>query len=270
MSFSDPVHSEYWFVFQHDQLLLIEQQHKFELLNSARIAGLRDQFIREFCLAKTNQFTAFCAELSPNYTLPDNLVCISLRKALDSLHHDYYALIARASSIITWDKNHQFCGRCGHRTEPTLVKFERKCSACSLTFYPRISPSIIVAIQRGDEILMARSAHFPPGAYGLIAGFVEAGESIEEAIHREVAEEVGIKIHQLQYFASQAWPFPDSLMIGFTAQYLSGNLVINHDEIEDAGWYRYDLLPGRPSSKISIGSSLIDYIIAQRSSHGTL
>lgn len=132
---------------------------------------------------------------------------------------------------------------------------------CHLSFFPRISPSIIVLIKKADHLLMARSPHFLPGVYGLIAGFIDAGESIEEAVHREVKEEVGLKIKNLSYFGSQQWPFPDSLMIAFTADYCSGDITINPDEIEEAGWYKYNNLPGRPQTSVSIASKLIDNFI---------
>ena len=117
---------------------------------------------------------------------------------------------------------------------------------------------MIVLIHQDDHLLMARSAHFPPGVYGLIAGFVEAGESIEEAVHREVKEEVGLTIKSLVYCGSQPWPFPDSLMMAFTADYEAGEITMDQVEIEDAGWYKYDKLPGLPSMALSIAMKLID------------
>ena len=121
---------------------------------------------------------------------------------------------------------------------------------------------MIVRIRKGDYILMARGLGFTPGAYGLIAGFVEPGESIEETIHREVMEEVGIRITNIQYVGSQPWPFPDSLMMGFTADYLSGEIVVDYTELETAGWYRYNELPGLPSSRLSLSSQLIQSFVA--------
>ena len=108
---------------------------------------------------------------------------------------------------------------------------------------------------------MARSPHFAPGVFGLIAGFVEIGESLEEAVFREVKEEVSLDIKNIRYFTSQPWPFPDSLMVGFIADYAGGDIQIDHREIESAGWYRYDHLPGRPSSGISIASKLLEHFI---------
>jgi NAD+ diphosphatase len=118
-----------------------------------------------------------------------------------------------------------------------------------------------VLIKKGEHLLMARGSHFPPGIYGLIAGFVETGENLEEAIRREVKEEVGIEIKNPSYFGSQAWPFPDSLMIAFLVEYASGDIQIDKDEIEEAGWYRYDNLPGLPSMKISIASKLLESFV---------
>ena len=257
-----PDKTSYWFIFQNERLL-ITKNSETKLLTSMSINVMKDQFLRQHLLSHLDQIDIYCAELTTEFTLPSSIDTVSLRQALELLGPDWYTIAAKAYSIINWDKNHRFCGRCGNPTLRKNETFERVCTTCSLSFYPRISPSIIVLIQRNDEILMARGYHFPQGVYGLIAGFIEAGESIEEAIHREVQEEIGIKIKNLQYFGSQSWPFPDSLMIGFTAEYASGELIINHDEIEHADWYRFDNLPGKPSSSISIAKKLIDHFVAK-------
>jgi NAD+ diphosphatase len=211
-----------------------------------------------------NSAPCYCAEIDSSIDIPDDLIPTPLRQCFEILGMDWYVATAKAISVITWDKNHQYCGRCGN---PTIYKsgtFERICNQCSLSFYPRISPSMIVLIKNEDKILMSRSPHFAPGAYGLIAGFLEVGESIEDAVHREVQEEVGLKIKNLRYFGSQSWPFPDSLMIGFTADYDSGDIVLDTNEIESADWYRYDQLPGGPSVSVSIARKLIDHFIAEQ------
>lgn len=206
----------------------------------------------------------YCAELDQDFSQPDDWVAISMRKALEAVGPECYSALARSYSIINWDKNHQFCGRCGSQTIHTQHSFERRCPDCQHTFYPRISPSVIVLIHRGDELLMARGHHFPEGVYGLIAGFVEAGESLEEAAHREIAEEVGITVQNLKFHSSQSWPFPDSLMVGFFAEYASGDIVIEERELETAGWYRYDNIPGKPRTSISIASQLIEEFIQSK------
>lgn len=251
---------EYWFVFQNDRLLVSKVDT--QILTSSSIKDLQN-LIRQYQLTELNDRIIYCAELNKDITLPDNLETISFRNALESLGDDWYNIAVKAYSIIQWDKNHHYCGRCGSLTIQKIGAFERICTHCSLAFYPRISPSIIVLIHKGDEILMARSPHFLPGVYALIAGFVEAGESLEDAVYREVQEEVGIKIKNLRYFGSQAWPFPDSLMVAFHADYDSGEIVINETEIEAAGWYRYDNLPGLPSTHISISRKLIDHYLAE-------
>ena len=134
------------------------------------------------------------------------------------------------------------------------------CPACGFLTFPRISPAIIVRITDNDRILLARSPHFPPGMYSVLAGFIEPGESLEAGILREVHEEVGVRIDNLAYFGSQPWPFPDSLMIGFTARYASGEIRCDGVEIEDAGWYGRENMPGLPGH-MSIAHALIsDYL----------
>jgi NAD+ diphosphatase len=196
--------------------------------------------------------------------LPSGLGSVPLKKALGILGDTWYATAAKAFSILHWDKTHQFCGQCGKPTEAKIGTFERICNHCGISHYPRISPSIIVLVKKEDKIVMSRSLHFPSGAYGLIAGFVEVGETIEDAVHREVKEEVGLAIQNLHYFGSQSWPFPDALMIAFTADYLSGEIMIDQQELESAGWYRYDNLPGYPSSSISIARKLIDQFVKEK------
>jgi NAD+ diphosphatase len=188
---------------------------------------------------------------------------LPLRAALEALYPQSFNLLVRAHQVISWDKNHRYCGRCGMETKVNGSGFERQCPSCHLLFYPRISPSIIVAIRKDNQILLARKADFIPNVYGLIAGFVEAGETLEETVHREVYEEVGLQVKNIQYFNSQPWPFPDSLMIAFTADYAGGDIELRDGELETAAWYTADNLPGLPSSSISIARKLIDDFVAK-------
>lgn len=231
------------------------------LLNDIEASSLQSLLVRRFHLGFSKEIEYHCAEINEQEDIPDQFKTIPLKHALTLIYPHEYAMGVKAYSIIHWDKNHQFCGRCGTKTIHDSKHFERSCPRCHINFFPRISPSIIVLIRKNDHLLMARSPHFPPNAYGLIAGFVESGETIEETIHREIQEEVGVKVKNITYFGSQPWPFPDSLMLAFNAEYDSGELTIDNDEIEDAGWYRYDDLPGRPSTPISIASKLLDNFI---------
>lgn len=260
---SDTEHDARWFVFQKDRVLLSDTG---SLPAKDVIALLQSHFIREHSLGEYDSKTIYCAEVPENFSVNPPFTFVSLRKALDQLGADWYQVTTKAFTIINWDRNHQFCGQCGNPTKQTRTAFERVCTHCALHFYPRISPSIIVLIRNNDQVLMARGYHFQPEIYGLIAGFVEAGESLEEAVHREVYEETHLRIKNLRYFGSQVWPFPDSLMMGFFADYASGELEIDPKEIEAAGWYRYDRLPGRPTSKISISSQLLDHFIEEQQS----
>jgi len=250
----------YWFIFQNDYLLVVKNGQS-QLPTATLLGPLTSSLLRQHTIGIFNNIVCHCAELPTDITLDPPFELISLRKAFELFGVDWYAAAVKAKSIITWDKNHRFCGRCGQPTEHRPGSFERVCPHCQLTFYPRISPCIIVLIKKGDQLLMARSPHFSAGAYGLIAGFVEVGESLEDAVHREVREEVGITIKNVQYFNSQPWPFPDSLMVGFFADYDQGEIHIDHQEIESAGWYRYDQMPGGPSSNVSIARKLIDYFV---------
>lgn len=187
---------------------------------------------------------------------------VNVRAAFGVMPNEIVAIAGRASQLIRWDQTHQFCGVCATPTQREAHERSRKCPACGHTAYPRISPAMMCLVTRGNEILLARNVSFPQGRYSALAGFLEVGESIEDAVHREVFEEVGIRVHNLQYFDSQAWPFPDSLMIAFTAEYLSGELQPNGIEIAEADWFDHTRLPQLPP-RLSISRALIDGTLAR-------
>ena len=173
---------------------------------------------------------------------------------------DLYLMGTKAVLVNDWYISHQFCGRCASKTEVDEKDMMLKCPECGQVHYPRIAPAIIVAIRNGDKLLMAKHSYHDNIRYALIAGFVEPGESIEEAVHREVAEEIGIKIKNLKYRRSQSWPFPNSLMLGFTAEYESGDIKVDGDEILKAKWFKKDEII-RYDSDISISDWLIQNFI---------
>jgi len=180
-----------------------------------------------------------------------------MRSLLGVLDEDLLGIVGRGYQLAEWRRTHRYCGACG--TETTLVSGDRsmKCSSCSLSFYPRISPAMMVLIRRKDQILLCRHTRYTTNRYTALAGFVEPGESIEECIHREVFEEVGLRITDLRYFGSQSWPFPNSLMIAFTAEYLSGEIALDLSEINDAVWFGPgDTLPEIPP-EYSVAGHLI-------------
>jgi len=176
-----------------------------------------------------------------------------------------FSLAGRAIQVVTWDRTHQFCGQCGTPTESLADERAKRCPACGLISYPRLSPAIIIAVVRhtgeGQRLLLARNHRFAPGRFSVVAGYVEPGETLEECAGREVCEEVGIQIKDIRYFGSQPWPFPNSLMIGFTAEYAGGEIRLEEKEIAEAGWFAADSLPGMPP-KMSIARRLIDWFAA--------
>jgi NAD+ diphosphatase len=197
------------------------------------------------------------AELMRDQEIPSGAGLTGLRALYDQLSEAEYAIAGRAAQIVAWERDHQFCGRCGTPTEPVPGERARRCPVCELHAYPRLSPAVITLIERGDTILLARGHAFQPGRFGIIAGFVEPGETLEEAVRREVREEVGFELDRVEYFGSQPWPFPHGIMIGFRANHLDGEITIDDGELAEAGWYGIDELPNIPG-KLSIARQLID------------
>jgi NAD+ diphosphatase len=201
-------------------------------------------------------------QLPDGFTPPPGMRLEGLRRLYGQLDQERYRMAGRAAQIVGWDRSYQFCSRCGTALRPKADERAKECPHCSRLFFPRLDPAIIVLIRRGDELLLARSPHFPSRFYSTLAGFVEPGETLEEAVHREVMEEVGITITDLRYFGSQPWPFPHSLMIGFTARYAGGEIRFDSKEIEDARWFHLDRLPEIPPP-LSIARRLIDWAVSQ-------
>jgi len=168
--------------------------------------------------------------------------------------------VTRHLQWLRWDTRHVFCSACGGRLSKVPKLLEKQCVQCREIFYPNLAPAIIVAITRGDDILLARSPHFKTGMYSTLAGFVDPGESAEDAVHREIYEEVGVFVRSLRYEGSQSWPFPGSFMMAFTAEYDHGDIQVDGHEIEDAQWFHRDELPELPSSA-SISHALIRLVL---------
>jgi NAD+ diphosphatase len=159
-----------------------------------------------------------------------------------------FMLAGAASHLLYWYGLNRYCGRCGHETLDKADERAKICPACGNVIYPRISPATITAVLRGDEILLAHNRGFKGGIYSLIAGFVEPGENLEQCVAREIMEEVGVRVGRIRYFGSQPWPFPDSLMMAFIAEYESGEIRVDNLEISKAAWFRADSLPDIPGN----------------------
>lgn len=184
----------------------------------------------------------------------------NLYQILGRVDDALFALAGRAAQVLAWEYDHQFCGRCGQTMEADQQERAMRCAPCGTINYPRIAPCIIVLVTRGEELLLARNAKFPQPMYSTLAGFIEAGESAEETLVREVHEEVGVQVTNLQYFQSQSWPFPNQLMLGFFAEYAGGDIVCDLTEIADAQWFHYNELPMTPPVSSISGQLIAHYV----------
>jgi NAD+ diphosphatase len=198
------------------------------------------------------------AWLPKSTAAPDGYAFRKLRALFGAMDEARLAIAGRAFQISDWARTHQFCGACGSPKQQMQGERCMKCAACGHLAYPRISPAMMVLVRRGSSILLARNALSPMKFFSALAGFVEAGESIEETIHREVDEEVGLKVRDIRYFGSQPWPFPHSLMIAYTAEYDGGDIRVDETEIAEARWFGPgDAMPPVPPVGISIAGALI-------------
>ena len=187
----------------------------------------------------------------------------SFRSLLMEMENQVFELIASASQLLTWEQEHNFCSRCGSKTRMHSHENAMCCDACNYRQYPRINPCIIALIHKDNEILLAHNASFKAGYFSCIAGFIDPGESVEQAVHREIFEEVGIKVKAPRYFSSQSWPFPHSLMLGFLCEYDSGDICVDGHEITEARWGAPDDFPLRPGTA-TISGQLIQAFIDAR------
>jgi len=250
--------SGWWFVFRNGDLLVRLNGGIAELPQAEQTERLRLQPLHTHYLGALGIEGCWTGEASPEYTpLPPGFTFEPLRALYGVLAEDLYAVAGRAVQVVEWDRTHRYCGRCGTATNDIAGERAKRCPNCGLLSYPRISPAVIVLVARDDELLLARSPHFPAGMYSVLAGFVEPGESLEDTVAREIGEETGIGVKSVRYFGSQPWPYPNSLMIGFTAVYAGGELTPDPREIEAAAWYTRNNLPKLPG-KPSIARALID------------
>ncbi len=251
------VEPAWWFIFRGDELLVHRRSSSAEIPCVVDISDVGLEAVRQQYLGRLNSQHCYAAELAEGTSAPAGMAFQGLRGIYGLVDEELFGLAGRAFQIVDWDRTHQFCSRCGATLTTSAIERAKECPQCGLIQYPRIAPSIIVLVQRGPELLLARPSRFPAGLYSVIAGFVEPGETLEEAVEREVREEAGITITDIRYFGSQPWPFPHSLMIGFTAHHAGGEISIDNKEMEDAGWFTAHNLPKIPG-KISIARRLID------------
>jgi NAD+ diphosphatase len=257
----DPSDEAWWFVFRGADVLIVEDDSS-PIPVASRLSDLKEQTLSQHFLGMLVGRQAYAVEVPAEIEPPSGLRFEGLRALYGLVSEPVFALAGRAGQILEWERTHRFCGRCGTPTERAPGERAMRCPACGLLSFPRLSPAVITLVERGNEVLLARGVNFPAAFYSTLAGFVEPGESLEEAVRREIFEEVGVRVKNVTYFGSQPWPFPHSLMIGFLAEYESGEIKLDEREILDAAWFTPTELPRLPG-KISIARRLIDTYLAK-------
>lgn len=260
-------HPSFWFIFQGEKLLIDITKNDTDAIFTGSPEQLGIMPIFSQFLGRYGTTNCFVAEVQNFTSLPTSMQFKGLRALFGTMDDDLFILAGRAMQILHWHKEHRFCGKCGTAMRNRDTELAKICPACRFVSFPRLSPAVIMSVTRGDHILLGRAPRFPPGMYSTLAGFVEPGETLEEAVKREVREEVNVRISNIKYVASQPWPFPHSIMIGFSASYVDGALEIDDHELEDARWFSVRDLPSLPS-KITIARLLIDNFINSHSQNG--
>ncbi len=207
------------------------------------IDSVKNYCISTLMLGTCGDFDYEVWDLSDDVCYLEDYSVINLRELLISIDELNFTLACRAVQLLEWKKSHIFCGACGNATEIQGPEHSLSCIRCSKPYYPRISPCVIVVVTKGEYCLLARQLNWADGLFSAVAGFIEAGESAEDALHREVFEEVGILIKKPQYIGSQSWPFPSQLMLGFMAEAASEHINVDGVEISEARWWHCDKMP---------------------------
>jgi len=251
------------FVFRRHELLVKSIGEASEIPRIDEAASLNSTSLTRRYVGVFGNLPCFSVEAPEDFAPPPDMVFKGLRGLFGLLPDEVFALAGRSFQMIQFEQRHRYCGQCGSPTEFKKDEYARICPHCNLTVYPGVFPAIIVAVIKGKRILLGRSHRHPKGRYSVLAGFVEFGETLEECVRREIREEVGLEIKNIRYFGSQSWPFPNSLMIGFTAEHAGGDIVIDNHEILDADWFRASALPDVPG-RPTIARQLIDWFLNTR------
>jgi NAD+ diphosphatase len=256
-----------WFCFAKDTLLVADGPQGPEIPRVPAGQILPVATAPGHCIGKLDDVLCWAASLEgPADALPAGSRLVPVRGLFGKLPEDRLAIAGRALQVLEFHRTHRFCGACASPTEVHDEQRARRCPSCGAVMYPRIAPAMMVLVKRdtaaGRELLLARGTRFPGAFYSALAGFVEPSESIEDCIHREVREEVGLRVRNLRYFGSQSWPFPHSLMVAFTADHEAGEILCDPSEIVEARWFPLDGLPPLPGP-ISISRRLINHVIAE-------
>ena len=247
-----------WFTFDKDHLLTKINADRFSIPDALDLEANHISPSCKMYLGSLDGQPCYAGALEPGSSFDSHFKLNSLRTLFGIVSDTLIWIAGRANQLLHWNLTHRYCGKCGQKTEDKPDERAKNCPRCQHVNYPRLSPAVIVAILKGNRILLARNRKFKAPFYSVLAGFVEPGESLEECVKREIKEEVGITVKNVRYFGSQPWPFPNSLMIAFVSDYAEGEIVVDGSEIIEAEWFSKDELPQIPP-KISIARQLIDW-----------
>ena len=243
-----------WFLVHDNRILIKEEEDDYIIPQAWDIKGLGLAPTEKQFFGLLDGQPCYVAELGAETEVSGAFSFVGLRSLFSQFREDVIRAAGMASQLLRWGQNHRYCGKCGERTRNKRDERAKICPRCDLINYPRLSPAMIVAVLKDHKILLAHSKRFPGKFFSVLAGFVEPGETLEECVKREVSEEVGITVKNIRYFGSQPWPFPDSLMVAFTAEYAAGEIEIDDSEIAEAGWYSAKQLPPIPPKSALPGS----------------
>lgn len=258
-----PAADDYVYIVRDQKVLVDHTGTRPAIPRGRAVAGLGIDAFDGYNIGMRDGATCYAYSVPAGTDAPQEMTFTGLRRSFGVLDPEDYAMAVKAMGILNWDRTCRFCSSCGSRLARLADMFAKRCEACGYTMFPKISPAVIVAVERGDTLLLARASRFAENLYSVLAGFTEPGESLEDTVRREIKEEVGIEVKNIRYFGSQPWPYPDSLMIGFTAEWASGEIAIDDDEINDARWFTVEDMPLIPD-KVSIARELIDNFIMKK------
>ncbi len=251
-----------WFIFKGHAMVVKEDGRSVVVPRLRDPGDLGLNPIRQRSVGTLDGLPCYCGEIGADTEVPRDMALRGLRYLYSQLDEITHSVAMRAVHLIEWDRTVLYCSRCGGKISDKTEMNAKECPGCGFVSFPRISPAVIVLVEREGTVLLARAARFDQEMYSVLAGFVEPGESLEDTVRREIEEEVGIRVKNIRYFGSQPWPFPDSLMVGFTAEYESGEITVDKTEIVDAAWFEPRRLPQIPGP-ISIARKLIDWFVEE-------
>ncbi len=244
-----------WFLYRGEKMLVQVQETGYKLISGVEADFAPLKLDSPLYLGTLNDLPCMAGEVEPEHPLPADWRELDLRRLFGSLDEPAYLVAGYAAQLLRWQRVNRYCAVCGQPVGELSVEWAHRCSHCGHVVYPPVTPAVLVLVHKGTEVLLAHKPGW--GArYSIIAGFVEPGETLEDCVRREVAEEVGIEISDVTYAGSQPWPFPHQLMVGFTASYAGGEVQPDQKEIDKAGWFRFDQLPELPP-QLSLSRQLI-------------